>query len=161
MDWRKFLLSAQGRIGRKSFWLWIAISYSAAIVIGTINAAIFGIGAETNPLSSLFGFATVYPSLCVNVKRLHDTNRSGWWLLAPWSVLIVTIIAIAPFFPKGDDHISTAGAFAILAAAVVLIGAFVTLVAWLGFLKGQPAANKYGEPNSGDRDITTVVEVFN
>jgi uncharacterized membrane protein YhaH (DUF805 family) len=160
MDWRKLLLSPQGRIGRKTFWLWIAISYSVAIVAGTIDAVIFGADAGINPLSSVYALATLYPSICVNVKRLHDTTRSGWWLLGPWAVTIVLVVAVSPFFPKSDDDLSVAGVLAVLAAAVVMLGAFVTLIAWLGFSKGQPAANKYGEPNSGDREVAPVAEVF-
>ena len=160
MDWRKLLLSPQGRIGRKSFWLWIAISYGVAIVVGAIDAVIFGVDAETNPLSSVYGLATLYPSICVNVKRLHDTNRSGWWVLGPWAVIIALLVAVFPFFPKAHDDISVASVLAIFAAAAVMFAAFVTLLVWLGFLKGQPGPNKYGEPNSGDRKITPVVEVF-
>jgi uncharacterized membrane protein YhaH (DUF805 family) len=36
---------------------------------------------ETQPISLMFNVATWLPGLAVSVRRLHDINRSGWWLL--------------------------------------------------------------------------------
>jgi uncharacterized membrane protein YhaH (DUF805 family) len=160
MNWRKLLLSPHGRVGRKSFWLWVAITYGLGIIAGTFDAVAFGADAELRPLSGLFGLGTLYPTICVNVKRLHDTNRSGWWLIAPWAVIIALVVVVFPFFPKAEDDLSIVGMLAILAAAAIIVIAGVTLLVWLGFFKGQPVANKYGEPDSGDRDVAPVVEVF-
>ena len=58
------------------------------ISMGTFNPIIgFGI------LSGIFWMATVVPYLAVGVRRLHDVNRSGWWLL-----LSFTVIGLIPLF---------------------------------------------------------------
>jgi uncharacterized membrane protein YhaH (DUF805 family) len=38
-------------------------------------------GSNIHVLNSLYGLAVLVPSLAVGVRRLHDTGRSGWWLL--------------------------------------------------------------------------------
>jgi uncharacterized membrane protein YhaH (DUF805 family) len=41
----------------------------------------------------LFGLATLLPGLAVSVRRLHDTNRSGWWILL-WFIPLIGIIVL-------------------------------------------------------------------
>ena len=48
---------------------------------------------ETGPLEIIFILVTLIPYLSVNIRRLHDVNRSGWWWLIP-----ITIIGIIPYF---------------------------------------------------------------
>ena len=45
-------------------------------------------------LSALFGLITIIPYLAVSVRRLHDTNRSGWWILIAFVPIIGTILLI-------------------------------------------------------------------
>lgn len=72
-----------GRARRSEFWWW----WLALIVIGAVFAtvaAILGSGVVGDVLRlgyGLFGLATIVPTLAVAVRRLHDTGRSGWWLL--------------------------------------------------------------------------------
>ena len=53
-------------------------------------------GAEGNTtvLSSIWSLATFLPSLAVGIRRLHDTDRSGWWWLISFIPLIGIIVLI-------------------------------------------------------------------
>lgn len=68
-----------GRARRKEYWLFILFMYIVYAVLG-------GIGAATHTpavlaLAGLAYLAFLLPALGVAVRRLHDTGRSGWWLL--------------------------------------------------------------------------------
>jgi hypothetical protein len=57
-----------------------------------------GISDGTNPgfISSLYSLAVLLPSIAVGVRRLHDTGRSGWWMLL--AVIPIANIALLVFF---------------------------------------------------------------
>jgi len=76
-----------GRARRKEYWMFFLINFIIAVVISIIGNLI---GAN-DTLSNIYSFATLLPSIAVGVRRLHDTDRSGWWLLLP----IVNIVFLA------------------------------------------------------------------
>ena len=67
----------EGRATRKEFWMFILMNLIVSIVVGII-ASILG---DKHVLSNLYSLAVLVPSLAVGARRLHDTNRSGWWQL--------------------------------------------------------------------------------
>ena len=70
-----------GRARRKEYWMFalinILIMLGLTIVEGTSGVTDGGV------LSALYSLAVVIPSIAVTVRRLHDTGRSGWWILLP------------------------------------------------------------------------------
>jgi uncharacterized membrane protein YhaH (DUF805 family) len=87
-----------GRAGRAEFWWYFLASF--------IISAILGILAQTsgifNVISGIYGLAVLIPGLAVAVRRLHDTNRSGWWLLIGL-IPIVGIIVLIVFCAAPSD----------------------------------------------------------
>jgi uncharacterized membrane protein YhaH (DUF805 family) len=69
-----------GRAGRAEFWMFTLISAMIGIVLYLIDERITP-GSDLHVLLTLYTFAVLLPSLAVTVRRLHDTGRSGWWLL--------------------------------------------------------------------------------
>lgn len=72
-----------GRARRKEYWFFILfyIIFALALVFidgmtGTYNEE-YGVGV----LSGFFILAMLIPNIAVAVRRLHDTDRSGWWIL--------------------------------------------------------------------------------
>jgi uncharacterized membrane protein YhaH (DUF805 family) len=55
---------------------------------------------------------------------------------------------------------STAAELLLIAFSAAVLGAFARLFAWLGVFKGDAGPNRFGEPNSSDRKIEPVAEVF-
>lgn len=72
----------QGRARRKEYWMFTL--FSMLIYIGLmIIEGILGMGGEggLGLLSILYSLGVLLPSIGVTIRRLHDTGRSGWWLL--------------------------------------------------------------------------------
>lgn len=67
-----------GRASRSEYWLWVLFTVLASLACGIVD---FAIGAPVNVFGGLFSLATFLPSLAVSIRRLHDIDRSGWWLL--------------------------------------------------------------------------------
>ena len=72
-----------GRARRKEYWMFFLFNIIIALVLVFIDGATGparGSGIGLGPLYGLYVLATLIPSIAVSVRRLHDTNRSGWWL---------------------------------------------------------------------------------
>lgn len=94
MDWytnviRQYTVFT-GRAGRQEFWMFALINFGIAIALNIV-ANLLGLGI----LSFLYSLAVFLPSLAVTIRRLHDTDRIGWWALIAlvpfvgWIVLLV------------------------------------------------------------------------
>lgn len=74
-----------GRARRKEYWYFFLINTAISIVLGVV-----GIGL----LSGIYTLAVLLPSIAVGVRRLHDTDRSGWWLLIALIPIIGVIVLL-------------------------------------------------------------------
>lgn len=82
-----------GRARRQEFWLFFLLVLIAFPVAMGIDSFIIGMPA----LTALLGLGLIIPNLSVSVRRLHDTDRSGWWILlnlVPFGGLILLIFFI-------------------------------------------------------------------
>jgi uncharacterized membrane protein YhaH (DUF805 family) len=72
-----------GRACRSEYWFWFLFTAIGGIATAILDAAIFGSspGAGASPLNSIFDLLTVLPSIAVAARRLHDIDRTAWWLL--------------------------------------------------------------------------------
>jgi uncharacterized membrane protein YhaH (DUF805 family) len=87
----------QGRARRADFWWFVLFYIVAVIVLSMIGQAI---GGPAQFLVVLFYLAVIVPYIAAGVRRMHDTNRSGWWLLVP----IANIIFAASPGTVGDNR---------------------------------------------------------
>jgi uncharacterized membrane protein YhaH (DUF805 family) len=151
MDWGKLFLSAEGRIGRKDYWLGVLILL--VLWWASILAHIF---------APLIWLVLLYPWVCVIAKRLHDRNRSGWMILVPvvigciamCGVLVAGGFALIGAFinalgdPHSDFVINWTGVLGALglAAGFLALAVLVKLVflVWVGAGQGDAGANRYG-----------------
>lgn len=95
-----------GRSRRKEYWMFTLLMVIAGIVIGTVEG-ILGIntmvGGIYGPLTTLLILATIVPSIAVGIRRLHDTDRSGWWLLICLIPLIGSLVLLYFFVSDGTS----------------------------------------------------------
>lgn len=93
------------RASRKEFWLFFLFYCILAFILGFIDGFAGTYDAESGygVLSTIFMLVTLVPYLAVCVRRLHDTDRSGWWLLLCLVPLIGLIWFIVVCCLKGSD----------------------------------------------------------
>ena len=79
MDYKKLLFSFEGRINRKPYWMFIL----AAIVVNIIVAVLAAMLGDVVGLilTIIMAIAMIWAGLAVSVKRWHDRDKSGWWVL--------------------------------------------------------------------------------
>lgn len=108
-----------GRSRRKEYWMYLLFLIIVGIAIGVVEA-LLGLSAtvaNTGPISALFSLATLVPSIAVSVRRLHDTDRSGWWVLLPllpYGALLVGVFTT-------NAALLIIGGLAVFAAASALL----------------------------------------
>lgn len=84
-----------GRSRRREYWSFVLIYLGLGIVVAGIEATLAQtVGQPLMWLMLLFMLATLIPSLAVTVRRLHDTGRSGWWVLLNVVPLIGPVVLL-------------------------------------------------------------------
>jgi len=108
MDLKQLYLSFEGRIGRQTYWLKGVLPF---FIIGMVAAVIDYYADTNNVLSTIVSILLIWPGLAVSVKRWHDRNKSGWWVLINLVPLIGSIWAfIEQGFLKGTEGANQFGA---------------------------------------------------
>jgi uncharacterized membrane protein YhaH (DUF805 family) len=99
-----------GRASRPEFW-WFALAlFLASIVLGLVDAIIFGF-EEDDPqiLTGLLGLALFLPSIAVGVRRMHDIGRTGWWLLIGFIPIVGFFVLIYFYIQPSDTEANAYG----------------------------------------------------
>jgi uncharacterized membrane protein YhaH (DUF805 family) len=173
MEWMilplKRYVDFQGRSRRMEFWLWIVFVIGVSIVLSIVDTMLglgghsslgqapgfapgnYGYRAFTSGglLSGIFSLAILIPNLAVQVRRLHDTNRSGWWLLLPVGPYLLGIILLVAGGFGANIGVMVAGGILLFAG---LICAITLLVFFC--LPGSVGPNRFGpDPLRGDADL--------
>jgi len=87
-----------GRAVRSEYWWFALFNLIVSIVLTIISPKL---------LANIYSLATLLPALAVGVRRLHDTNRSGWWLLL-WLVPVIGWIVLIVFLAQDSVPEETA-----------------------------------------------------
>ncbi|MFJ5864057.1 DUF805 domain-containing protein [Streptomyces parvus] len=93
-----------GRARRKEYWMFTLINFVISLVLTIIGNAI---GVEF--ISYIYSVAVIIPALAVAVRRLHDTGRSGWWLLIALVPLVGAIVLIVFLASEGKQETNEHG----------------------------------------------------
>jgi len=136
MDWGAFFFGLHGRINRAKFWLAALVYFVVGLTLGLTELAT-GQGIIAHAFNFMVNLIIFISGLAVGTKRLHDREKSGWWLLLFYVVPIVMILVAIAL------AVSSAGtpalAFGLVALAIV-VWSFVEL----GCLRGTIGANGFG-----------------
>lgn len=96
-----------GRSRRSEFW-WFVLFYCLLMVVIS-----FVVGSISETLGSTLMFllwlGLLVPYLAVGVRRLHDTDRTGWWILIGFIPIIGAIVLIFFFVQRGTEGINRFG----------------------------------------------------
>lgn len=93
-----------GRARRKEYWYFFLFSFIVSMVLAVIDGMTGSVSALTGmgTLSGIYAVAVLIPGLAVSVRRLHDTGRTGWWMLIAVLPLIGIIVLFV--FMVLDSH---------------------------------------------------------
>ena len=85
-----------GRARRKEYWFFVLFNIIVSIILAVIDGVTGTLDSESGMglLGLIYTLAILMPALAVSVRRLHDTGRSGWWLLILLIPLIGTIVIL-------------------------------------------------------------------
>lgn len=85
-----------GRARRKEYWFFVLFNViiAVALTVIDISAGLYDDVYDVGLLSSLYSLAVLLPSIAVSVRRLHDIDRTGWWILIAFIPLIGAIVLI-------------------------------------------------------------------
>lgn len=130
-----------GRASRSEYW-WFFL----AIIIATVIAALMDLMLfdtpknidESGPIEGIVGLLLIIPNFTASIRRLHDTNRSGWYLLVPLAGVIFAIFV-------GKMIGSTLGQGGPIIVGIIIILSFL-LPIWWQTRPSNANPNKFG-PN--------------
>ncbi len=80
-----------GRARRTEYWMFVLCNVIVMLLLGMVDKLI---GGDNELISSIYSLAVLLPSLAVAARRLHDTDRSAWWLLLGLIPIIGTLVLI-------------------------------------------------------------------
>jgi uncharacterized membrane protein YhaH (DUF805 family) len=136
----RLLFFPTGRIGRRDYWI------GMALIFGVVSLAIWSKVSFGGILAS----STVYLGICVAGKRLHDFGQSAWGVLVPvcfcMVIIVLTLLTGGFSNPTGQPQglPDTPLAVFVDALPVLIFLIWPAWVIWLGVRKSQPQDNQYG-----------------
>lgn len=110
-----------GRSRRKEYWMFFLLVIVCALVIGFVEGmlGLTNMIGPYGPISTIFLLGILVPSIAVGIRRLHDTDRSGWWILLGLVPLVGLVLLVFYVLegtrgpnqygpdPKGEDLATT------------------------------------------------------
>jgi uncharacterized membrane protein YhaH (DUF805 family) len=140
----------KGRASRSEFWWWTLF----AVLVQSVTAAL------DDTVNSIASLALLLPGIAVNVRRLHDTDRRGTWLIWPVITLVVGIASFVLFAVAADldlndannwdleNKVEGAALAFIVVGGVALLATLVLGILNLSFtlMKSDPEMNRFGPP---------------
>jgi uncharacterized membrane protein YhaH (DUF805 family) len=160
IDWAKRPVTEKyadfsGRAPRAEYW-WYILGAIIVSVIARIIDSIVGLNVvgPYGLLSLIVMLGLLVPNIAVSVRRLHDTNRSGWWILLPIVPYALAIVLAGPAIMTGS-----VGAGIGIAALLMFVG-FICGIVVLVFmcLAGTPGDNRFGPSPYGGDGVAVAAE---
>lgn len=144
---RKFV-TFHGRARRSEYWFFVLFATLAGIAAGVVDQALPGTTQGAGPVTGLLNLVLFLPQLAVTVRRLHDSNRSGWVLLVLLVVIAGAVAGFATslailFDPTMLEMEKSSAFFGALAAAVIFLVPFIYLLVQM-VRGGTHGPNRYG-----------------
>lgn len=87
-----------GRARRKEYWMFVLCNLGIALVLSLLGQLI-GLKEQ---IANLYSLVVLLPSLAVGVRRLHDTDRCGWWLLINLIPVVGTLVFLYFMVCEGE-----------------------------------------------------------
>lgn len=140
-------VTISGRAPRSEFW-WFMLYY---VGVGIVLDFIFP------PLASIWDLVHFIPLITVTARRLHDTDRSGWWQVMPFVAVPLLIYGSIDFLsgPLAVAGVSDIFTTTFIIGLVIFAATYIVLIVWCA-TAGTKGPNRFGEDPFGHSDV----EVF-
>lgn len=145
IDWAKRPLQKYadftGRAPRPEYWWFVLAMFVLLIIVRFVESTLSldgTIAGTYGPISLLLMLATLAPSLAVAVRRLHDSDRSGWWMLLGVPYMIASILAVRAMGAGDVSGLATGGMVFLIGLACALV-----LLVFM-ILPGTKGDNRFG-----------------
>jgi len=85
-----------GRARRREYWFFVLFNIIISVVLSVCDAVVgtYNAAAGIGILTGIYTLAVLIPGIAVSVRRLHDTGRSGWWLLIVLVPLVGALVLL-------------------------------------------------------------------
>ncbi len=110
MSWKRLFFGLEGRIRRREWWLshlaqWIGVTVAALTVVALVSDGTEGKDLPTWAIIFIVVayLVLIWTTICINAKRWHDRDKSGWWQLIGLIPLIGIWALIENDFLRGTD----------------------------------------------------------
>lgn len=141
-----------GRSPRAEYW-WFYLAY---ILLSVVLNIVANISATLGMILGLASLVLLVPWIAVAVRRLHDIDRTGWWLLAPVVPYVIGFAMLGTAFFTNPEGIAASGG---LGAGLIFfgIGIILALVVFVfTLLPGTRGSNRYGPDPYGPDNLHEV-----
>ncbi len=132
-----------GRAARAEFWYFMLFGLLGSLAVAGLDVFFFPLMPaalqfasviDIGPAGVMFMLAMFVPVLAVTARRLHDRDTSGWWILAPYLLMLASLwMGMGGFMPLA------------MASGITSNIAWLLLSIWLA-LPGQAGDNRFGAP---------------
>jgi len=110
-----------GRAQRKEYWMFVLFNLIIVLLLGFIDGILgFASSLDISVLTSIYSLAIIVPSIAVGVRRLHDTNKSGWWMLLSLIPFIGALVLLIFMIQDSNPESNRFGANPKVLQAVVV-----------------------------------------
>ena len=143
MNVAQLFFGFSGRINRAKYWLGILVYVIIALIMASLGYA----ADQTTPfqlLSLIINIGVFISGLALGIKRLHDRDKSGWWLLLFYMLPSALFGLGALIFLYGVGSEAAGGLIIGVILYVLGLAALVWAIVELGFLRGTLGPNRYG-----------------
>lgn len=138
-----------GRARRSEYWNWTLAQLLISVALSFVLSLIFFSASSTDPLSltparigsMVLSLVLLLPNMGATVRRLHDTGRSGWWVMGPLVFYVPMLVAIA-MLQDGNFNPVAAG-LSLMVVLLAMLALSILLIIWL-CQDSDPQPNKYG-----------------
>jgi len=87
-----------GRAGRPEYWFFILFNIIALVALAGL-AQIPRVGVVFGVLYLVYALGVLVPGIAVTLRRLHDTDRSGWWVLIGFIPIVGIVLLVFVLLP--------------------------------------------------------------
>ncbi|MFV0411163.1 MAG: DUF805 domain-containing protein [Paracoccus sp. (in: a-proteobacteria)] len=137
-----------GRARRAEYWWWWLFTVLCSLAAGFVDSAL-GMNIvpgefSSGPVSMILSLALLLPNLAVSVRRLHDTDHSGWWLLFPVVIAGIFMLFFGAIAGGGAPYdIGMPTLILIMGLCIILLIYAIVIFIWTVKIS-QPGTNRFG-----------------